>query len=132
MSKVVLDTNIIVAAFAARGLCESTFELCLEKHELITSEFLLEECKEKLIRKIKLPNNTVEEILELYRKNSHIVIPNKVDSELCRDPDDLPVLRTCFSEKADYLISGDNDLLILDNIGITSIITPRRFYDLQR
>lgn len=131
MSKIVLDTNVIVAAFAARGLCESIFELCLEKHELITSDFLLEELKEKLLWKIKLPKNTVEEILKLYRKSSHIVIPHEVDSKLCRDPDDLPVLGTCISGRVDYLVSGDNDLLVLDNIETTSVVSPRRFYDLQ-
>ena len=33
--KVVLDANVIVAAFASRGLCEAILELCLSEHEII-------------------------------------------------------------------------------------------------
>jgi len=36
--KIVLDANVIVAAFAARGLCEAVFELCLSCHITAASE----------------------------------------------------------------------------------------------
>ncbi len=39
--RVVLDSSIIIAAFASRGLCSSLFELCIEKHEVIISEQIL-------------------------------------------------------------------------------------------
>ncbi len=39
--RIVLDANVVVAAFAARGLCESLFELCLGSHEIVLSERLL-------------------------------------------------------------------------------------------
>ena len=68
MSKVVLDTNVVIAAFASRGLCECVFELCLEKHNLIISAFLLNELRNKLIQKLKLSEKHVEEILKLYSK----------------------------------------------------------------
>jgi len=35
MKKVVLNTNVIIAAFTARGLASSVFELCLERFEII-------------------------------------------------------------------------------------------------
>jgi predicted nucleic acid-binding protein len=41
--RIVLDTNVIVAAFAARGLCADVFEVCLENHTIIISEFILSE-----------------------------------------------------------------------------------------
>jgi hypothetical protein len=34
----VLDANVVVAAFAVRGLCEPVFELCLDSHEILLSE----------------------------------------------------------------------------------------------
>ena len=131
MSKIVLDTNVVIAAFAARGLCESVFELCLEKHELIISDFLLEELGEKLLKKIKLPQDAVDEILQLYSKNSRKVIPSPIEKEICRDPEDLPVIGTCVSGGAKYLISGDKDLLVLGNFLETKIVSPREFYDSQ-
>ena len=36
--RIVLDANVMVAAFAARGLCEALFELCLGSHEILLSE----------------------------------------------------------------------------------------------
>ena len=131
MSKIVLDTNVVIAAFAARGLCESVFELCLEKHEMIISDFLLEELREKLLRKIKLPQDAVEEILQLYTKNGRKVVPAHIDRDICRDPEDLQVIGTCLSGGARYLISGDKDLLALGNYLETRILSPRDFYDCQ-
>ena len=68
--KVVLDANVLIAAFAARGLCEALFELCLEKHEIAASAALLEEVKEKLTAKIKLPGETVVEIVRFLERHT--------------------------------------------------------------
>ncbi len=48
MIKVVLNSNVIIAAFAARGLSNSVFELCLDKFEIIISEFIIKEISNKL------------------------------------------------------------------------------------
>jgi predicted nucleic acid-binding protein len=40
---VVLDTNVLVAAFATRGLCQSVFELCLDRHTIAISDPLIQE-----------------------------------------------------------------------------------------
>jgi putative PIN family toxin of toxin-antitoxin system len=132
VSKIVLDTSVVIAAFAARGLCESVFELCLEKHDLITSNFLFNELREKLKKKLKLPESITEEILETYRRSSQEVIPASVELDLCRDPDDIPVIGTCISGEAEFLVSGDKDLLVLKSVGSTLILSPREFYELQK
>ncbi|MBW1786006.1 MAG: hypothetical protein JRK53_05215 [Deltaproteobacteria bacterium] len=44
--KIVLDATVVIAAFAARGLCESVFELCLHAHQILLSEGLLEEIRQ--------------------------------------------------------------------------------------
>jgi len=49
--RIVLDVNVVVAAFAARGLCESLFELCLGNHEILLSEPLLAEIRRNLTKK---------------------------------------------------------------------------------
>ena len=43
--KIVLDANVVVAAFAARGLCESVFQFCLDSHEILISDPLLDEVR---------------------------------------------------------------------------------------
>jgi uncharacterized protein len=131
VSIVVLDTNVVIAAFAARGLCESIFELCLEAHDLVVSDFLISELEQKLKQKLKLPNERVSEILDLYVRCSRSVVPKNVLAKECRDPDDLLVLGTCEASGADYLVSGDKDLLTIETFHETMIVSPRAFYNLQ-
>jgi predicted nucleic acid-binding protein len=53
--KVVLDTNVIIASFAARGLCHAVFELCLDRFEIVISSFLIAEVTPNLSKKFRLP-----------------------------------------------------------------------------
>ena len=68
MIKVVLDTNVIIAAFVARGLSNSVFELCLDKFEVIISEYIIKEISKKLIDKIKIPKEKVNEIIDFLKE----------------------------------------------------------------
>ena len=52
---IVLDANVIVAAFATRGLCSDLFKFCISRHKIAVSQSLLNEIREILIKKIKLP-----------------------------------------------------------------------------
>ena len=72
--KIVLDANVIIAAFAARGLCESIMEVCLSEHEIVLSDDLFDEILRNLQHKIKLPSNVVDNIDELLRKHSVRVV----------------------------------------------------------
>lgn len=55
-------------------------------------------------------------------------INQKID--ICRDPKDNKFLDVAIASSADYLITGDDDLLVLKSIKNTTIITPRKFIDL--
>jgi putative PIN family toxin of toxin-antitoxin system len=129
--KVVLDANVLIAAFAARGLCESLFELCLEKHEIAASPPLLAEVREKLATKVKLPGATVEEILGFLERHTARVGPAEVPAGACPDPDDLMVLGTAKAADVSYLVTGDKDLLELESYEGIEIVTPRQFWDAQ-
>lgn len=56
-----------------------------------------------------------------------IVIEDKNLVSICRDPDDNKFLNCALLGGADYLISGDNDLLVLKIIGSSKIVTPAEF-----
>lgn len=43
--KIILDTNVIIAAFATHGLCHSIFELCIDRFEIYSSKEIIEEVK---------------------------------------------------------------------------------------
>lgn len=63
-----------------------------------------------------------EEFLDLLCEVAVFVEPQR-GAPLCRDPKDDYLLYTALVAKADYLISGDNDLLSLSQIGSTRIIS---------
>lgn len=55
----------------------------------------------------------------------------KSNIEICRDPRDNFLLSLAIDGKANYLLTGDNDLLIINNIGQTQIITVADFLSLN-
>lgn len=128
--KVVLDANVVVAAFASHGLCEAVFELCLDSHRILISEELLGEIYRNLREKIGLPEATADQIAGLLRDNCEVLTPQPVAADTCRDPGDLHVIGLAQAGNADYLVTGDNDLLVLKEVNRCRILTPRRFADL--
>ena len=67
--KIILDTNVIIAAFATRGLCSAVFELCLDRFEVVLSEAILKETFTHLNGKIRLPPAQCEAIVSYLRAN---------------------------------------------------------------
>jgi putative PIN family toxin of toxin-antitoxin system len=125
--KIVLDANVIVAAFASRGLCESIFELCISEHEIILCDDLLREIERNLRAKIKLPLKTVDAINEFLQEHSLMFDPTPLPKNACRDEDDVKVLGLAIASCADYIVTGDKDLLILEHYQKIPILSPRAF-----
>ena len=128
--KIVLDANVIIAAFATHGLCESIMEVCLNEHEISLSDDLLDEILRNLRHKIKLPPGVVENIGTFLREHSNISIPASLASDVCRDPDDIRILGLAVASNADYIVTGDKDLLILKSFQGIPILDPRAFSDI--
>jgi len=129
---VILDTNVIIASFAARGLCHSVFELCLDRFDVIMSPFLVKEIETALLRKIKLPETIIVEILNFLSENATSYDVKQFPQDACRDPDDARILALAEISGADYIITGDEDLLVTKKYGSTQIVSPRRFWELSK
>jgi len=125
--RIVLDANVIIAAFAARGLCESVLELCLDRHDILLSEPLLDEIRKNLRKKIKLPTHPIEQIEHLLRENGATLIPESIPPNTCRDPNDAHVLGLAVAGQAECLVTGDDDLLVLRQFRQCRILNPREF-----
>ncbi|MBS3772417.1 MAG: putative toxin-antitoxin system toxin component, PIN family [Bacteroidales bacterium] len=126
--RVVLDTNVLVAAFATRGLCAELFEVCLTDHRIILSEHILHEVKENLLSKIQLPQNMVQEIMDYLKEETETVNPEKIKGDVCRDKDDILIIGTALRGKAKFIITGDEDPLVLKKYNDIQIVTPREFW----
>jgi putative PIN family toxin of toxin-antitoxin system len=130
--RVIIDSNVAIAAVAARGLCEAVLELCLEHHHLILCEGILREIETKLSTKLKVAPPVIAEFLTLLRHNAEIFKPEKVDRKVCRDPADLMVIGLIAPGNADAVITGDKDLLVIAQYKEARIMTPRAFWETNR
>lgn len=130
--KVVLDTNVLFATFATRGLCDALLGACLQSHEVMLSEHILGELQEHLAAKLKMPQSLLRAIDRLLREQSLLVEPLPLPRSACRDSNDLPVLGTAVAGSVDALVSGDADLLALRDIRGVPILSPREFYERLR
>jgi putative PIN family toxin of toxin-antitoxin system len=127
---VFLDTNVLVAAFATRGLCADLMRAVLAEHQLITGEVVLNELRAVLGRRIKLPAATVEDILLLLREQEVVPKPRKPSDVPVRDPDDRWILASATAGRADVLVTGDRDLLDVADSAPLPILNPRGFWNL--
>ena len=125
--KVVLDANVVIAAFASRGLCESIFEFCLSGHEIILCVDLLDEIVRNLRLKIKLPPVVVDEIRDLLQEHGTVFDPAPLPQDMCRDSDDVKILGLAVASSADFIVTGDKDLLVLGKCQGIPILSPRSF-----
>jgi uncharacterized protein len=129
--KVFPDTNVLVSAFATRGLCADLFEIISLEHELVIGEFVLKELRRILRDRIKVPAATVDEIEAMLRTNTVVSKPRKHLQLGIRDPDDEWVVASAVSARAEVLVTGDADLHALKRPPIR-IVTPRALWDLLR
>ena len=91
--RVFLDTNVLVAAFATRGLCADLLRAVLAKHELLSSATVVKELTRTLVEKIRVPEPTVDEIVAFLRSSA--VFPDTAAGPppvAIRDPDDAVIL----------------------------------------
>lgn len=131
--KVFLDTNVLVSAYATRGLCADVLRLVLAEHELITSEVVLEELERILAYKIKLSPEVVGQTLAFLRQHPVQPRPDSVENLHVSDPDDAWVLASALAAKADVLITGDPHLLeAMLPVREPAILKPREFWELHR
>jgi hypothetical protein len=130
--RVVLDSNILVAAFATQGLCQAVFELCLEKHQIIISNELLKEVRDNLIKKLKLPERLAFERIQFLRDVSELNETGQIINIRCNDPNDLHVLSLAINNGAECIVSGDADLLEITITKGIRILSPRELWEMER
>ena len=128
----IFDTNVLVAAFATHGICNSLFEYSLENETIILSDYILDELHNILINKFKMPEKKVVDI-RLFLINSCFISDYKIFSDqVSRDKDDDPILGIIDKNKINYLVTGDKDLLVLKMYNNVPIVSPRELWNIFR
>ncbi|MBI4615528.1 MAG: putative toxin-antitoxin system toxin component, PIN family [Planctomycetes bacterium] len=130
--RVFLDTNVLVSAFATRGVCADVLRVVLAEHTLVTSEVVLGELFRALRTRLKLPARTIHEIEMFLRAHEVHPRPEAPSPIEIRDPADRWVLASAVDARAELLVTGDRDLLDVAADLPVKIVNPRAFWDLMR
>ena len=126
--KIVCDTNVLIAALVADGLCRDIVKRRFPLGDLYTSTALLKELDSTL--RIKFRTDPAQlPLLAAYRERASLVKPAKLARAVCRDPDDDVVLATAKAARADCILTGDRDLLVLERFESITILSPRAFVE---
>ena len=128
--RIVLDTNVIVSALLlSESIPRRAFDKAFDQDTILISTPVLLELAEVLGRE-KLNKYLREEermrfLIALLKETELIEITEQVSD--CRDENDNKFLELALSGKADSIISGEYDLLVLNPYRGVSIINPRDF-----
>lgn len=130
--RIALDTNVLVSAFATRGLSADVLNLTLADHQLVLGEAVLGEFTRILRTKLSVPADLAEETTSFLRTQA-VLVSSAPPLELSiRDHDDLLVLSEAVHGLADVLVTGDQDLLSIAPQAPIRILKPRGLWELLR
>lgn len=131
--RVFIDTNVLVSAFATRGLCADLFRVILMHHDALVSDTVVHEFRRVLTDKFRVPGDASAEVVESLADIEHLPSSAMQPEYKVRDPEDVRILADALEGKADVLLTGDTDLLDLaDNVSELRIMNPRAFWEMER
>lgn len=130
VERLVLDTNVLISAILSPlGKPYACLRWALDNVTLIVSRELLEELESRLarpkFRKYLDSSQRRTVVADLALSTVQIEAPGMLKA--CRDPDDDKLLEIAIVGRADYLVTGDQDLLILNPFQGIPIVTPAEF-----
>ncbi len=131
--RAVLDTNVVISATLIRGGNEDRILRAWRRgrFDVVLSPAILEELGralfyEKLQKFRWMSDEEVVALLHALAQGSAIVA-GRLAIRASRDPDDDKFLAAAVEGEAEYLVTGDHDLLDLDPYGDVRILTPAAF-----
>ncbi len=128
MTRVVPDTNIIISAIFWSGKPYRVISRGLkDEYQLVTSPEIIDEVLTKLRNKFQFPEDKIEEQANILMSLFHMIIPTaKVD--VVRDKSDNKIIECAIDGRADFIVTGDPDLLSLKEYKGIRILTADEFF----
>jgi len=122
--RVVYDTNVLATILASRSeILRLKQVVSTGQLTLITSPFILDELEAVLAEKFRLTKQGAKSRTRLLARVTEVVKPLQVEA-VSRDPDDDSILATAVAGKAQYIVTSDKDLLVLQEYKGIKIVTP--------
>lgn len=133
--RVVVDTNVLISGLF--GIKDSPSSQILEairtqKIIIVTSPVILEEIaevisRERIVKLTKMSPLEQANFMNMLIERSDITKGKQLQQKIGRDVKDDKFLACGVEAKADYIITGDKDLLVLKEYEGIKIVTPRKF-----
>lgn len=134
--RIVLDTNVVTSALLWRGIPYQLLQAIRLRSnlKLYSSAALLEELADVLTRRslskqLAAVGKQAADVLLDYTLAVQIIEAAPLSAPVCRDPDDDDVLALALAAQADWIVSGDQDLLVLGHFEAIPILTARQALD---
>ena len=131
--RAVIDTNILIRALIKPdGTVGPVLgRLAANEYVLVYSESILDELLSKLAlprirQKYHLDDEAIETVLALFALRGILITPTR-RVQACRDPKDNMIIEAALEGEAEYIVTGDEDLLSLNKFEKIRIVTPRTF-----
>ena len=133
--KVVIDTGVLVSAFVFGGIPEKAVKKAFLETEIFISPSLLKEYRDvpsALSAAGRIDNVQLKTLISgiaSFVSKATVVYPQK-KLACCRDTEDNMLLECCLAARAEFLITGDKDLLSIGHLPFeVKILTPRRYVE---
>ena len=132
MHVVILDSNIFISAFLFNGLQRKILELAVAgKFRIGISDAIIDEVKEVLSRtKFKLSPDQVKRIITEIESLCIIFYPIEKIINACRDIEDHIILECAVAANAEYIVTGDDDLLSMGKYTSIKIVNSSDFINI--
>jgi hypothetical protein len=125
--RIILDTNLWISFLISKNFTK--IDKLVQEKDIIL--IFSNESLEEFIEVVKRPKfkkfftkKDIEKLLDIFNQYAELIkVKSKID--ICRDPKDNFLLSLAVDGKVDFLVTGDNDLLVIEKINTTQIITFR-------
>lgn len=129
--RVVLDTNVLVAAAVSRGLCAELLARVILEHQWLVTAGIRGELERVLHEKFPQHEVAAASFLEVLDLEAEVLPqPDRPDSTPAIDPVDLPHLAAAVAGGAEIFVTGDRELLALESFDGMPIRAPRAAWPL--
>ena len=132
--KIVIDTNIYVSSFFWKGNPRKVFDRVTNGiDELLITDDIINEIKSVMLKnKFNLEISKIEDYVNIIKNFSVNILHDNILENISRDIDDNKILKCGLEGNADYIITGDNDLLVLEVYKGIKIINPKEYLEIVK
>ncbi len=126
--RIVVDTNVLISGIFFGGFPEKILRASVEgKIRACASMEILNEYQEIIREMVRRKQGNIDvSILNPLIRSMEVIEPAS-KTEICRDPDDDKFINCARDAQAMYIVSGDKDLLVIQQFENISIVTAKEF-----